>query len=57
MLSEKVPILASSKEELTPANVEPFKIDLLTNEPSFEKPMRYNQKLTKVIDLEIDSLL
>ena len=50
-------MLALSKEELTPANVEPFKIELVNTAPSFEIPIRYNQRLTESVNKEVDSLL
>ena len=49
--------LAISKDELTPANVEPFKMELNNFEPCFEKPIRYNKKLEEFIDKEIKVLL
>ena len=49
--------MAISKDELTPANVEPFKIELNNNEPSFEKPMRYNKRMSDYIDKEIWELV
>ena len=42
--------MAIDKKELTPANVEPFVIELLDTTPVFEKPMRYNKKLSSFID-------
>ena len=57
MLSERHAILAIDKKELRPANVEPFSIELMDPKPSHEKAMRYNLKLTKVVDEEIDALL
>ena len=44
-LTNKLDVLALSKEELTPTRVEPFKIEIVSHEPSYEKPLRYNQKL------------
>ena len=41
--------LAIDKKELTPAKVEPFKVELIDRNPSFEKPMRYNKVLTEFI--------
>ena len=57
MLAYKLDVLAISKEELTVADVEPFQIELLSEEPSFEKPMRYNRKLTDFINKEVEGLL
>ena len=57
MLARHIPILAISKDELSPADVKEFHVDLLNKEPSFEKPIRYSQRLTAVIDQEINSLL
>ena len=56
-LSPLLDILALSKDELTKARVEPFRIDLINTQPSFEKPLRYNPTLTKFIDEEIEGLL
>ena len=50
-------MLAISKDELTPANVAPFNIVLTDLEPSSEKAMRYNRKLTEFINTEVDMLL
>ena len=50
-------VLAISKDELTPANVAPFHIVLTDLEPSSEKAMRYNRKLTEFINTEVDMLL
>ena len=57
ILAPKLNILAISKDELTKANVEPFRIDLLDTTPSFERPLRYNPTLTKFIDKEVNTLL
>ena len=57
MMSVRLGHLAISKEELTPAQVEPFKIELSNFEPSYEKPIRYNRKLMEFIDKEVQSLL
>ena len=57
ILAPKLNILAISKDELTEANVEPFRIDLLYTTPSFERPLRYNPNLTKFIDKEVNALL
>ena len=57
MLARHIPILATSKDELSPAVVKAFRVDLLNKEPSFEKPIQYSQRLTAVIDQELDSLL
>ena len=46
ILANRLEVLAISKDELTPARVEPFKINLINPEPSFEKPLRYNPTLT-----------
>ena len=43
MLASRLSTLALTKEELTEARVEPFRIDLTDPTPSFEKPMRYNR--------------
>ena len=57
MLADKLEVLAISKDELTPANGEPFRIELINREPSFEKPLRYNQKLTQFVDQEVNALV
>ena len=57
MMSSRLDHLAISKDELTPAKVEPFKIELTNTEPSYEKPLRYNKKLMEFIDKEIQQLL
>ena len=53
LLAIKLRILAISKDELTEADVEPFKINLLDTNPSFERPLRYNPTLTSFIDSEV----
>ena len=55
-MSHRLDHLAISKEELTPANVEPFRIDLVDTKPYAEKPMRYSPTLTQFIDKEIYQL-
>ena len=45
-MANNLEVLAISKEELTPANVEPFKIELTDTTPSYEKALRYNPTLT-----------
>ena len=50
-------LFALDKEELTLADVEPFRIDLSNLEPHSEKFLRYNPILTKYIDKEVDGLL
>ena len=57
ILAPNLNIIAISKDELTKANVEPFRIDLLDTTPSFERPLRYNPTLTKFIDKEVNALL
>ena len=52
-IAKQIEGLAISKEELTPANVEPFRMELNNYKPCFEKPMRYNRKLTNFIDEEV----
>ena len=49
-ISFQIENMAIDKKELTPANVEPFVIELLDTTPVFEKPMRYNKKLSSFID-------
>ena len=53
LLASWLSILAISKDELTQANVEPFRIELQDPTPSFEKALRYNPTLTKFIVEEI----
>lgn len=50
-------LMAIEKGELTVANVEPFRIDLLDKTPVAQKPMRYNPEMRKFIDQEVDRLL
>ena len=50
LLAKYLSVLAISKDELTEANVEPFWIDLVNQEPWVEKPLRYNRELTRFID-------
>ena len=57
MVAKYVHNFALTKEELTEARVEPFKIELNDNRPYFEKPMRYNKTLTSCINKEVSSLL
>ena len=57
MMSKRLEILAISKDELTPAEVEPFRIELTNMEPSHEKPQRYSKVLMEFIDKEIQALL
>ena len=57
LLSKELGILAISKEELTQANVEPFKIELIDPSPSFERALRYNPTLTHCITGEVQALL
>ena len=57
MVAKYVHNFALTKEELTKARVEPFKIELNGNRPYFEKPMRYNKTLTSCINKEVSSLL
>ena len=57
LLSKELGILAISKEELTQANVEPFKIELIDPSPSFERALRYNPTLTHFITREVQALL
>ena len=40
-------VVAIDKMELSIADVEPFKIELVNVEPSHEKAMRYNKTLTE----------
>ena len=49
-MSQRLEYLAMSKDELTPANVEPFQIDLSDPTPYHEKPMRYNRTLTQFVN-------
>ena len=49
--------MAISKDELTPARVEPFQIDLHDPTPYHEKPMRYNRTLTEFVNKEVQGLL
>ena len=42
LLAQNLEILAISKEELTPAAVEPFRIELTDTTLCFERPLRYN---------------
>ena len=46
-MSRRLDYLVISKDELTPANVEPFQIALSDPTPYYEKPMRYNRTLTQ----------
>ena len=57
MFSRFLSLLALTKEELTPARVEPFRVDLVNEEPIFDKPIRYNRVLTEHIKGEVASLL
>ena len=57
LLAERLNILAISKDELTQADVEPFRIDLQDTTPSFEKALRYNPTLTKFVVDEVQALL
>ena len=56
-VSKYINNFALTKEELTEAQVEPFKIELNDHTPCFEKPMRYNKTLTNCINKEVNSLL
>lgn len=56
-LAKNVEILAINKDELTPANVEPFKIELIDTTPSYERPLRYNPTLTAFVTREVEALL
>lgn len=53
LLSKNLEILAISKEELTPAAVEPFHIELNDSTPCYERPLRYNPTLTKFVNDEV----
>lgn len=57
MLAKHLRILAISKDELSEARVEPFRIELTDTKPSFEKPMRYNRQLSEFINTEVQALL
>ena len=46
LLANNLEVLAISKEELTPANVEPFRIELTDTTPSYKKALRYKPTLT-----------
>ena len=46
LLANNFEVLAISKEELTLAHVEPFKIELIDTTPSYEKALKYNPTLT-----------
>ena len=57
LLAKRLNILAISKDELTQADVEPFRIDLQDTTPSFVKALRYNPTLTKFVVDEVQALL
>ena len=55
-IAKLLDVLAINKDELIKINVEPFRIELLDNRPSYERAMRYNRKLTEFIDIKAKTL-